>query len=305
MPAPDQTMPPPSDRDVKPFAWCGVTLAIPQEWETGQLGQGYALLEHQMRPVLELKTATIRGRFSFRRHLKQLTRSGPKHTSPQLQLMSMPSAWPVFPATAEVQPFIWEGAHIGGQGLVVYCHHCRRATLIQFFNHGGRSQTVIPQVLASFKDHDEHPSPTFAVYDIQATLPTRFALTRFQFDAGHFELVFHHSRETVTLWRWSPADVILNRCGGNLARMTQDNELLPPSTGIEEGRPIDHGLMWQWQKKDIRSHLRHLFGHRDHHPIHALRIWHRPDSNRILAVRAEGLTASSVLDRICTSYGII
>ena len=304
MPAPDPTMPP-SDRDTKPFAWSGVTFTIPKEWETGQLGQGYALLEHQMRPVLELKTASIRGRFSFRRHLKQLTRSGPKPPSPQLRLTSPPSTWPEFPQAAEVQPFIWQGAHIGGQGLMVYCHHCRRATLIQFFDHDGRSPSVIPQVLASFKDHDEHPSPTFAVYDIQATLPTRFILDRFQFDAGRFELAFHHAREMITLWRWSPADVILDRCGGNLARMTQDNDLLPPKTDIEASQRIDNGLIWQWHKKTFRSRLRHLFSQRDHHPFHALRIWHHPDSNRILAVRAEGVTASNVLDRICASYGTI
>ena len=69
-------------RDAKPFAWDGIALTIPRGWETGQLSHGYALLEYQFRPVLELKTATIRGRFSFQRHLKQLSPIGAQTPCP-------------------------------------------------------------------------------------------------------------------------------------------------------------------------------------------------------------------------------
>jgi len=300
-----ETTKPHSIRDAKPFAWAGITLMIPAGWETSQLDHGYALLEYQYRPVLELKTATIRGRFSFQRHLNQLTRSGHKRLSPQLELTSWPPEWPKFPAAAEVQTFTWQGAHIGGQGLLVYCHHCHRATLIQFFDHGDRGRDAIPRVLASFKDHDTQPAPTLAVYDIQATLPGRFTLTRFQFDAGRFELVFGHSRETVTLWRWSPADLILERCGKKLARLVLDNGLLPSAVLVEDGRPGDRSMEWQWQPKDYRHRLRTFFGKRTQRPGCALRIWHRPDTNRILAVRAEAIATVNAFDGICTSYGII
>jgi len=301
MPESDPTMPH-SVRDAKPFAWAGLALSIPKEWETSQLDHGYALLEYQYRPVLELKTATIRGRFAFQRHLKQLARPNHKRPAPLLELTAWPPAWPVFPATAEVQTFSWQGAHIGGQGLLVYCHHCHRATLIQFFEHGDGGRDVIPRVLASFKDHDIQPAPTLAVYDIQATLPERFTLARFQFDAGCFEVVFGHSRETVTLWRWSPADVILERCAKKLTRVVQNNSLLPSAVLVEDGRPRDRGMEWQWQPMDYRSRLRHFLS-KHTHPGHALRIWHRPDTNRILAVRAEGIETFQAFDRICASYG--
>lgn len=304
MPESNPTMPH-SGRDAKPFAWAGIALTIPRGWETGQIGQGYALLEYQFRPVLELKTATIRGRFSFQRHLKQLARSVQARPAPQLRLTSRPPEWPEFPPTAEVQTFAWQGAQIGGRGLLYYCHHCHRATLIQFFERGDRGLAAIPRVLASFRDHETPPDPTFAVYDIQGTLPTRFTLTRFQFDAGRFELVFGHSQETVTLWRWSPADVILERCGKKLARVVQDNGLLPPAVLVEDGRPRDRAMEWQWPPKDYRSRLRSIIGQRAPQPGHALRIWHRPDTNRIFAVRAEGIETFDAFDKICTSYGNI
>lgn len=291
--------------DTKPFAWAGIALTIPAAWETSCLGDGYALLEYQFRPVLEMKTATIRGRFSFRRHLKALARSSQNRSTPPLTLTSPPPEWPAFSTRMDVQSFAWQGEQVGGRGLLIYCRDCHKATLIQFYDHGDHRLSAIPDVLASFKDHVSGSSPTVAVYDIQATLPEKFALTRFQFDAGRFELVFKRSRESVTLWRWSPADVILERCGQTLSSVVQDNGLLPPTAIVKDGRPIDGGMEWQWQAKDCRSRLRRFFRQRALQPGHALRIWHCPDTNRILAVRAETIDTFSTFNGICRSYGIL
>jgi hypothetical protein len=289
----------------KPFAWAGIALTIPAEWETGYLGDGYALLEYRFRPVLEIKTATIRGRFSFQRHFKELARSGQNKSTPPLTLTSPPPEWPAFSTRMDVQHFTWQGEHIGGRGLLIYCQDCHKATLIQFYDHGNHRLAATPAVLASFQDHTTGSGPTVAVYDIQATLPERFTLTRFQFDAGRFELIFGYSREIVTLWRWSPADVILERSGKNLSRVAQDNGLLPPTAIVKDGRPIDGGMEWQWQAKDYRSRLRRFFRQRAQQPGHALRIWHCPDTNRILAVRAETIDTFSTFDGICRSYGTL
>ena len=291
--------------DTKPFAWAGIELTIPAAWETGHLGDGYALLEHRYRPVLEMKTATIRGRFTFQRHFKALARSCRTRSAPPLTLTPLPPGWPAFSARMEVQAFTWQGDQVGGRGLLLYCRDCRKATLIQFYDHGDHRLTAIPDVLASFKDHSSGSGPTVAVYDIQATLPDRFALTRFQFDAGRFELVFTRSREGVTLWRWSPADVILDRCGNTLSHVARDNGLLPPAVIDQDGRPVKGGLEWQWQARGYRQRLRGFFAHRAPPPGHALRIWHRSDTNRILAVRAEAIDTFDTFDGICTSYGSI
>lgn len=291
--------------DTKPFAWAGIKLTIPAAWETGHLGNGYALLEHRYRPVLEMKTATIRGRFTFQRHFKALARSGRTRSAPPLRLTPLPPGWPAFSDRMDVQAFKWQGDHVGGRGLLLYCRDCRKATLIQFYDHGHHRLAAMPDVLASFKDHPSGSGPTVAVYDIQATLPDRFALTRFRFDAGRFELVFAHSREGVTLWRWSPADVILDRCGNTLSHVARNNGLLPPAVIDQDGRPVKGGLEWQWRARGYRHRLRGFFAQRAKPPGHALRIWHRSDTNRILAVRAEAIDTFDTFDGICTSYGSI
>jgi len=290
---------PPNALDVKPFVWAGLALTVPSSWETGQLDDGYALLEYDLRPVLEIKTAVIRGRFSFRRHLNQLARQGGKRLPLDMPLASPAAHWPEFPAEARVQTFAWQAGQVCAKGLLYYCRRCRRATLIQFFDQG---RNAIPLVLPTFRDHAHPSGPTIAIYDIQATLPARFGLTRFRFDAGQFEIVFGHSREIASLWRWSPADILLERQGGCLDRFARSNGLLPAAAAA--GVPRHEGREWLWREKAGPS-WRNLLLNSPRSSHHALRIWYRQDANRLLAVKTENIDHEEEFERICRNYGII
>jgi hypothetical protein len=287
------------------FVWCGIALRIPAAWETGMLGDGYALLEYRFRPVMELKTAVIRGRFSLPRHLKQLARMGRSEGIGSLQSMPMPPEWPAFPPDAQVSAFRWQGSRVGGRGLVHFCRRRHRATLIQFYDHGEGVSCSAPLVLKTFRDHGRDADPSLAVYDIRATLPKRFTLRQFQFEAGRFALRFDHSGERVTLLRWSPADVLLAGCGGDLKRLAARLDLLPPAAAMEDHRHVGDAVEWQWRVKDLRRGLRALWQRPAPDALNALRIWHRSRANRILAVRGEALADQATFERICRSYGIV
>ena len=155
--------------------------------------------------------------------------------------------------------------------------------------------------MPTFRDHESRTGPTVAVYDIQATLPHTFRLTRFRFDAGRFEICFRHARETVTLWRWSPADIILERTDGDLERFAGTNGLFPPDA---TRRRIAEGFEWLWHRNASRRWRYRLLPKRRSRR-HALRIWHWRSANRLLAVGAENLDDVDTFDRICRSYGII
>jgi hypothetical protein len=291
-----------SVQELQPFVWSGIALAIPAAWETGELDDGYALLEYGFRPVLELKTAIIRGRFSFKRHLKQLAKAGKHGPAPHIEAVQPPPEWPVFPSTIQLETFTWQGKRTSGLGLILFCHTCQRATLMQIYDRG---LAEAPRIVASFRDHDKPSEPSIAVYDIQATLPATFGLTGFQFEAGRFSLVFARSQETITLWRWSPADVMLAGCGGDLATLVRQNGLLPDIASPPTRRSADNHVQWQWHRKGPRNRLRDRFRRRPHDSNHLLRIWHHRPANRILAVRAVNVEDLATFDRICCSYGII
>jgi hypothetical protein len=291
------------DPAAKPFAWEGIRLSIPASWDTGHLDRGYALLESRLRPVLEFKTAVIRGRFSFRRQMRLMARTGRRAGSRPMEWIAPPADWPAFPATSDVRAFHWQGRHVGGQGLLHYCRPCRRATLLQFYDDDGFT-AALPRVLASFKDHDFPSGPRIAVYDIDATLPPGLELLQFQFEAGRFKLVFGPSGERVTLWRLSPADVLLERRKGDLTGIVRDNALLPPEADPQAGRPCGGGMEWHWPQRP-RKGLRAFFIPCNSPAICALRIWHLPGANRLLAVCAEGLSPYRAFERVCDAYGII
>lgn len=292
-----------SDPAAKPFAWAGISVSIPLGWDTAALDHGYGLLESRSRPVLEFKTAAIRGRFSLRRQMRLLTRIGRQGDLRPIAWAPPPDDWPAFPATADVRTFRWQEARIGGRGLLYYCRLCQRATLLRFYEH--RTPTAdVPSVLASFKDHDFSARPRVAVYDVKATLPQGMTLQTFRFEAGRFELVFRRRGETVTLWRLSPADIILARRGQNLRAIARDNALLPAAVASVTGQPTGDGMEWRWRPNGYRYRIKTLFDPSGARPVHALRIWHLPRANRLLAVRAEGLKPNAAFERICDGYGI-
>jgi hypothetical protein len=291
----------------KPFVWSGIALSIPPHWEAGYLGAGYAVLESGFRPVLEFKTAVIMGRFSFRRHMHQLARNGRSAGDLSVTPMRLPVDWPRFPETAEVEAFRWQGTTLGGQGLLHYCRTCRRAALIQFYTYpdGGGGAAAAPSVLASLRDHGLDAGPTLAVYDIAATLPARLPLAQFRFTAGRFELVFRRRGERVTLWRLSPASVLLERYGYDLAAVAQDQGLLPPAVSPASGRALDGAMEWRWRSGGLTSRLQALLTPQAPPPDSALRVWQPPHSNRLLAVRADTVRGDNLFETICDAYGII
>ncbi len=298
---------PPCDA-TKPFVWSGIALSIPTHWETGYLGMGYAVLESAFRPVLEVKTAVIRGRFSFKRHMKQLARSGRPTGGLSLTAMRLPPDWSCFPAAMEVEAFRWQGAAIGGQGLLHYCRTCRRATLMQFYTYpdAGGGSAAAPSVLASFRDHGLAAGPTLAVYDIAATLPDRLLLTHFHFAAGRFELVFSRPRgEQVTLWRLSPAKTLLERRRHDMAAIVRDSKLLPPEASPASGRANGAATEWQWRRGGLARRMQTFLNRHAPPSDCALRIWQPPRSNCLLAVRTEKLRRYDLFEKICADYGLI
>lgn len=290
----------------KPFVWGGIALSIPRPWATGRLGKGYALLESQSLPVLEFKTAAIRGRFSFRRQMRQLIGSGRSAAGLSVTTMPPPDDWPGFPETADVRAFGWQGNRIGGRGLLVFCRECRRATLLQFYAHGATLPEAAPAVLASFRDHGQDAGPNLAVYDIAATLPDDLPLIDFRFEIGRFKLVFGRPRGArVTLWRLRPAKILLERHRHDLAAIARNNRLLPPEAHQTVVRAVGKGTEWRWRSRGVASRLKALLDRGRQQSLHALRIWQPADANCLLAVCAEALRDDGRFERICDAYGMV
>jgi hypothetical protein len=283
----------------KVFAWAGLRFHIPATWETGQLTRDHGWLESDFKPVLEFKTAVVKGRFSFRRHLRQLEQSSPL----RLQRSDPPATWRRYLEAFQTRAFSWQGPRLAGDGLAVYCPVCRRATLLQFYRTGRNRYDVTP-VIASFDDHGPARRPTVAVYDFQVTVPDALPLRRFQFDSGRFELVFGDRRQQLILWRWSPADVALRRHAGDLVAFARHNGLPFSPEPRPAPRAIRQGLEWRWpNRRSWRDRLPRRF--QRHRQPGVFRIWHRKAENRLLGALGGRSLEYETFAAVCQDYEII
>jgi hypothetical protein len=283
----------------KIFAWAGLRFRLPAGWGTGQLTRDHGWFESDFKPTLEFKTAVIKGHFSFRRHLQRLKQA----SSLRLHPRDLPPAWRAYLTTFQVQAFNWQGPHQAGDGFLIYCPDCRRATLMQFFRNP-QTPSSIETVLASFDDHGSARRPTVAVYDIQVSVPDSMPLERFRFDSGAFQLVFGGAGRRLNLWRWSPADVALRHHGDSLVNFARRHRLAAGTALPASPQSSDQGLEWRWPPSRSWHDRLSLKIKRRLSPA-ILRIWHLPTANRILAVRADGNWDEATFTEICGSYAII
>ena len=292
---PESQQPP----DTKIFAWAGLRFRLPAGWETGQLARNHGWLESDFKPTLEFKTAYVKGHFSFRRHLKRLKQASPLRLRPT----ELPDGWQPYLARFHTQAFSWQSPRLAGDGLLIHCPECRRATLMQFFRNP-QKPSAVETVLASFDDHGPARRPTVAVYDIQVSVPDIMPLERFRFDSGAFELVFGGGDRRLTLWRWSPADAALRHHGGSLLNFATRNQLSSGSALLTSPRTLTRGLEWRWPpRRSWRDRLPSRIKRRLSPAI--LRIWHRQTANRILAARGDGNWDDATFAEICRSYEIL
>ena len=284
------------------IAWNGVRFKIPPTWEIGEIGRQYLFIETRDGPRLEVKWGLVKGRFSPRIQLKRLTASLGRKLRKNLREESLPPSWEKVLNRYECIGFIWRSDTIGGRGAVLYCPQCRQATVLQFYlSPFNQPDSYAGQLLASFADHTDQSLKKWAVFDIQAQLPSNYLLKTYRFQVGHYELVFSNKTSTLTLQRWSPADALL--MNGGLAEFEKkylayasnhSMTLNKRSSGVVEAEDMLHKNIFQ------RLHRRI---HRQPSYWQA-KLWHEVDMNRILGVRLEGNDSNELqhFQMICSNY---
>jgi hypothetical protein len=291
-------------RGWKELAWNGVRAVIPPAWEPGQIGARHLLIESETGPAMEIKWSPVRGHFSHRRHFKRLqnvTAARGAHA----RECTLPAEWKAALGRWEPTGFCWTAGGAAATGAILYCPRSRTGGLVQFFHVPGDPNAVRrgAVVLKHLRFHDGTGLTPWAVFDIRAELPERFALVRHRFEPGRFTLRFSSGRCRIDLYRWAPAAVLLKeRTLGQFAQAVEGVGALrfqaldgtepamvegctPAATGILERFAAGFGL---------RSVCR-------------ARLWHLPEHNRILGLRMEdrGAIDSNVWEAVSRAYGVV
>ena len=285
----------------KEIAWCGVRFKPPADWHLNQIGIRYLALEDELGPVMEIKWAPVKGKFSKKAHLKRLASLQKKQVRKSIQPKPVSAAWESVLADFETSEFSWQANAIHGRGLILFCPTCRNATLIQFFQQQAeKADSVAAEVLNTFRDHRADGQVLWAAYDIRALVPEAFQLKRYRFEAGQYELDFANGSEHIILQRWAPASVLLRKQDlVQFAKTVADLGKTEPVSGSIAGCETV-----EWSVSPAGGWQRWLSRFKHKASYHWLGLWHLEAKNRIMGVRAEGKKPldTELLDRIFSHY---
>lgn len=293
----------------KTVAWNGISLRVPPRWEVSSLAASYLQLDDEVGPVLELKWQQIKGRFSFKTHLKKLARLSTATHGVDFQEIPLPQAWQQALRNFEVKPFVWQSTEVSAKGAILYCPECQKAILLQFFQRQNKDDYSVPlEILNSFRDHGEDGMVHWALFGLRVLIPQRFELVRYRFHPGHYQLEFQHQKEHLYVNRWGPADLLLQggdllawfkeKCGelnwceaAYMAEYAYDGK--PALQGRSHGSIVAANRLWS----RVTGKMPHMW----------VRIWHLVSQNQILGVSSRGLNPlnEQMLEEVCSAYEMV
>ncbi|MDH3327991.1 MAG: hypothetical protein OEM01_02035 [Desulfobulbaceae bacterium] len=190
------------------IAWDGIALQLPRIWQPTVIHKSYLFFEQDGQPVFAIKWEQVRGRFSAERILNRLQDS-------LKPLKSVLSPWDVQAELPEIsRDYLITGFQCQHEfetslGILLFCPHCRRATLFQLYLTDPRNRQILHDILQTFIDHHENFEQTWSMYDIRAQLPVQAELKSHEFLVGRFTLSFALKTKTIDLYRFKPAAAIL------------------------------------------------------------------------------------------------
>lgn len=233
---------------------------------------------------MEVKWAAVRGRFSGNHHLRKLARQVGRNGG-VFRETALPAQWRTSTAGFEAEGFQWDAGAERGAGVLLHCPTCRTASMIQFLERPGADPIppIAARVLASFRDHRRDGRIAWALYDVAANLPERFVFDRCRFEAGRFVLEFNGPGQRLILYRWAPAEVLLqDRDLTDFARTDAGGHGMVFRAPAADGHPVVDGADPMPVGGGGRWRARLGWGH-----FRRLRLWTVAGRNRILGVRLE------------------
>ncbi|MCL7487837.1 MAG: hypothetical protein M8357_06665 [Desulfobulbaceae bacterium] len=273
------------------IGWNSLFLQLPPSWQPAVIYPAYLYFEQDGQPVLEVKWQKIHGRFSAAKILAQLGKSLEPGVEPEH--WDLPEDLHSHLASYTVTGFQLRQEHSHSHGLVIFCPACNRVTLLQWYIDTIREHHQLARILGSFRDHSEGSDRLWTIYDIRAHLPGEAELQSHEFLPGRYTLCFDLKDTAITLYRFKPAAVLLNRKNiGEFGRSLMDRQPL------EEDKDR---AFWQFKAEGMEL----LLAKARRNPVFQwMRLWHEPRHNVILGIRAEGKRRmkSGILDRLCANY---
>jgi hypothetical protein len=276
----------------KAVAWNGTTFKIPDAWEIDSLDFTHVMVSENGSPRAEIKWTDSPPAIPFEKHFRNFMVRSQKLLKIIIHEQSTPPFFLHSNPSFDFFFFSWENTSSKGTGALIYCRHCRRLTLIRFFdNDPFLPASPAHGVLASFTDHPVTGRISWQLFGMAFSTPENFRLSDYSLKPGFFSFTFLSQNIQLTVLSWGPALFLLaEKTLNEFAR-----ERLPELTGLALTGACDRGNYLEW------SFRRGLFKNAGRLPFLSsysrfvlFRIGHDKQNNRIYGVKIDSPRAFEI-----------
>jgi len=273
--------------ETKRLGWNEISLDIPLAWEVEQLDKTYVLLAEDKVPKAEIKWSCLPRGGALDVHLKRFIKKARRKLGIVIVEESSPDYFLPSQKGFEFFFFSWSGDNLNGYGVIIFCRHCRKISLLRFFlDLPPASGGLAPGLIASFSDHPRDRDVDWDIFGMKFSTPREFLLQEFDFRPGAFTLSFSHGRRYLKLFSWGPATFLLSKTDLNgFARQRMPEIQGLAVSGTRQDSPY---LQWSFRKGQFKT-LEKLPFFRRLNPFVVFRISRDDQQNRILGVMAESV----------------
>ena len=276
----------------KAIAWNGVAFNIPEAWEIDSLDLTHLMISENGSPRAEIKWTESPPSISFEKQFKSVMVRSQKLLNIKIHEQPAPSFFVHSLSSFNFFFFSWEGPSLKGVGVLIFCTHCRRLTLIRFFSSDAFLLNSSPHLmLASFMDHPVTGGVSWQLFGMAFSTPVQFTLSDYSLKPGYFFFKFLHRKIRLMVSSWGPASFLLSqKTPGEFAK-----ERFPELNGSPKEGTCDRGnyLEWSFRQGPFKNSGRLPFFF-SHSRFILFRICHDRQNNRIYGVKIDSPRAFEI-----------
>ncbi|WP_320175827.1 hypothetical protein [Maridesulfovibrio sp.] len=273
--------------DFKNIAWDGISFEIPSNFEVSGIDKKFLQLDNGEYPCIELRWYDAGRTYKEKTYFRQLAKKIESASGLKIESTVMPSSWKGPLKKYDTTGFYWQSDLATGRGVMFYCKNAAKVMLVQFIGKcDDQIDDAAVKLFSSLKFHDSDAERIWQIYDMKAALPGSMDLDSFEFKPGRFNITLTDQTETVELFRFSPADVILKDCTlGDFSRELFKEDIKTLGLSIAE---LEYGkgatCMFGQEKSPSTAKLALAKLNSKRRPYGQIEIRYTQESNRILAV---------------------
>ncbi|WP_320007957.1 hypothetical protein [Maridesulfovibrio sp.] len=273
--------------DRKNIAWDGISFSVPHKFEVSGIDKRFLQLDNGEYPCIELRWYDAGRTYKEKTYFRQLAKKIESSSGLKIESTVLPSSWKAPLKKYNTTAFYWQSDLATGRGVMFYCTKSSKVMLVQFI---GKNDEEIDEaavlIFDTLKFGNSSESKSWQIYDMKATLPGSMELESFEFKPGRFNITVADQTETIGLYRFSPADIILKeQTLGEFSRDLFIEEIRKLGLSIAE---LEYGkgstCMFGQAKGPSAATLALSKISSKRRPYGQIEIRYTQESNRILAV---------------------